>query len=166
MNGPIVLVGNMGAGKTAVARSLGLLTGWAVIDTDTMVSEGAGMSIPDIFATKGEPAFRELERAALSTAVRLPTAIVSCGGGIVEHPGSLKLIASCPVVVYLAAEPEELARRIRDPAGRPLLEGKDVEATLALLNARRDPLYRAVATRIVHTTGKTPDEIAEEILSE
>ncbi len=164
MSGPLLLIGNMGAGKTSVGAALSHLLGWKLIDMDSAIAASCEKSISAIFSTEGEAAFREREHALLASLVGQRELVVSCGGGIVEHPGSRGLLSTCDRVVYLTAGPAVLAGRIGDEGGRPLLASGDRETILCNLHHRRDPLYRSVATLIIDTTNISPEAIAKGIM--
>ena len=164
MRGPLLLIGNMGSGKTAVGAALSRLTGWAVIDMDAAIAASSGKSIPCIFSTEGEASFREREHDLLASLMGRDNLTVSCGGGIVEHPGALELLSSCENVVYLTADPAVLADRIGGEGGRPLLASGEKESVLRALQCKREPLYRSVATLIIDTTNISPEAIANGIM--
>ena len=164
MRGPVLLIGNMGAGKTTVGAALSRLSGWEVVDMDSLIAASCGKSISSIFSTEGEAAFREMEHALLASLIDREDLIVSCGGGIVEHPDSRALLSSCDTVVYLTADPAVLAGRIGDRGGRPLLASGARESVLRTLQCRREPLYRSVATLIIDTTNISPEAIANGIM--
>lgn len=135
-----------GVGKSAMARRIAQLRGLTVIDIDAAVVDAAGRSIPEIFATDGEAAFREMETRALREALASPEPVViATGGGIVESPVNRELLGRSARVVLLHASDEVLTERLRNSSNRrPLLDG-DLEANLRALRTRRDDLYRDVA---------------------
>jgi 3-dehydroquinate synthase len=146
----IWLVGMMGAGKSAVGALLAERLGVPFVDTDAAVEERAGARVADIFATRGEPAFRALEREAIA-AVAGRAAVVSLGGGAIAQPGAAKQLAASGTIVYLRARPETLAARLGEAADRPLLAGLDAEGRLARLRgllAEREPRYQGAAITV------------------
>jgi shikimate kinase len=163
MNRLVALIGPMGSGKTAVGRELSALLGWPHRDTDAMVEERARASIAEIFKSKGEEVFRDLEHEALEEALSSPPAVISCGGGIVEHDDNMALLTQCGHVVYLQAEPSELARRVGDDTRRPLLEKGDPEQVLHMLAVRRHGRYTDAATFTVRTDDLSPALLAHTI---
>jgi shikimate kinase len=167
----LVLIGYRGSGKTTVGRLIAARAGCKLIDTDQMIVAAAdGRAIRDIFAEQGEEHFRQLESAALYSALATPAAVISTGGGIVMRQTNRDALrASGTPVVYLHAEAKVLVERIEadahSNANRPNLTGlgggiAEVEHLLAI----RDPLYREVATHVLEVAGRSPEQIAEEVL--
>lgn len=163
MRGPIVLIGNMGAGKTSVGKELSRLLGWHLIDIDRVVELQEGMTIQEIFQERGKASFRGLESMALGTSCADPFSIISCGGGIVESEKNVSVLKECPHVVYLMADVDTLASRVGNGSTRPLLKD-GVKNTLERLQKRRDPLYRALATIVVDTSDMSAQDVAALIL--
>lgn len=142
--GPVaVLVGLPGAGKTTVGRKLARRLGVPFHDTDLLVEELAGRGIPEIFATAGERAFRELEERVIAEALTSAGGIVSLGGGAVLSPATRERLRGHNVI-HLTIGVAEGVRRSRGP-GRPLLAGTDPTAAYQRLHTERGPLYREVA---------------------
>lgn len=136
-----------GAGKSAISRRVAQRFELECADIDAMVSERCGgMSISDVFADIGEPAFRDLEAQALADAVAAPTTrVIATGGGIIERDTNRELLASTCRVVWLSASDEVLSARLHaSSVRRPLLEG-DLDANLRRLRERREHLYRDLA---------------------
>lgn len=156
------LIGMMGSGKTTVGRLVAGRLGVAFRDTDTMVEEESGRSIPELWAEAGEAGFRVWERRAVATASSSP-AVVATGGGAVIDRSNVAIMRRGGVVVWLAADPATLAARIGSGDGRPLLAGEDPHASLALLARQRAPWYEAAAHHVVVTDDKAPSEVADEV---
>lgn len=159
---PIVLTGLPGAGKTKVGRLLAEQLGVEHVDTDQLVEEHAGMTVAEIFSTRGEKAFRELEVQAVERAVGM-SAVVSLGGGAITSPKVRSLLRDSSVV-YIDVDHEELVRRTAHRDHRPLLR-EDPEATLARLRAEREPWYREVATVTVHSDAQPVSQVVEKIMT-
>lgn len=157
----VALVGFMGAGKSAVGRELAATLGLPFVDSDDLIVARAG-PIDEIFRTRGESAFRALEAGlvttALADAVRRPC-VLALGGGAVLSPEVREALTRLPHVVWLVAPPEVLWARATGPgqAARPLAGD---EAAFRRLLTAREPLYRAVATRVVPVAGREPATIA------
>lgn len=137
------LVGMMGVGKSTVGLLLARRLGLPFIDTDREVERCAGRTIAEIFATRGEPAFRQLEAAAIDAAAK-QCAVVALGGGAFAQPGAAERLRKEGIVVYLKATPAQLLRRIGKPESRPLLQGlsqEQREARLGALLAEREGAY-------------------------
>jgi shikimate kinase len=160
----LLLVGMMGSGKTTVGSLAAQRLGWPHLDSDAEVEEATGRSVPEIFATDGEPAFRAAESAALVRALALEPVVVSVAGGAVLDAENRRLIASSGTVVWLRADVATLADRVGDGAGRPLLDG-DTERALAELDAVRRLLYAQLADEVVDVDDKTPEQAAAAAIS-
>ncbi|MDI6716045.1 MAG: shikimate kinase [Actinomycetota bacterium] len=161
----IALVGPMGSGKTTVGRVLSSQLGYQFIDVDQYVEKKAEKSIPEIFSSDGEDAFRQLESEALVEILQGSAAIISCGGGIVLREENRKALKQKAFVVYLKAEPSELFVRVGNTADkRPLLNVSNPKVEIDRLLKEREPLYQDVADLVVDTTGKNLDEVVESII--
>lgn len=160
----IVLVGPMGSGKSTVARIIGKKLGWRVCDLDLLITEKTGMTIPEIFARKGEAYFRRLERELLDEVLCGKELVVATGGGAVLDPENRRVMKERGIVFYLRAEVKELCRRLRTGQGRPLLAGGEPEKILARLAEERESFYRE-AQVTVNTKGLTPEAVAERVIA-
>jgi shikimate kinase len=154
----------MGSGKTTVGHLAAQRLGWPHLDSDAEVEEATGRSVPEIFATDGEPAFRAAESAALVRALGIEPVVVSVAGGAVLDAENRRLIASSGTVVWLRADVATLAARVGDGAGRPLLDG-DTERALAELDAVRRLLYATLADEVIDVDDKTPEQAAAAAIS-
>ena len=160
----LLLVGMMGVGKTTVGRRLAARLGWDFLDSDAEVEAATGHTVPEIFATEGEAAFRRAETAALRQAVALDRpVVVGVAGGAVLDPANRHLLAEAGPVVWLRARPETLAARVGDGAGRPLLDDHPAE-TLAALDRVRRPLYAELADLVIDVEGLSPEQIVDRIV--
>lgn len=160
----IVLLGLMGAGKTAVGRLLAQRLARPLTDTDAMVEAQARMSIPEIFASEGERGFRRRESEVVRQASALRGQVIAVGGGAVLDPANVTHLRATGDLVWLAASVEVLAERVGDDPARPLLAGGDVTERLAQLQAEREAAYAAASSAVIDTDGKTPDGIADAVL--
>ncbi len=159
----VVLVGPMGAGKTTVAALLGERWGVAVRDTDTDVEAVEGRSISDIFVESGEAHFREREAAAVATALAEHDGVLSLGGGAVLDPATRDLLADRPVV-FLKVGLSDAVKRVGLGTSRPLLLG-NVRSRIKALLDERTPIYESVASVVVDTDDRTPDEVADAVVA-
>lgn len=160
--GHVFLIGFMGAGKTTVGRILADTMGRPFVDLDAQIERDAGLLIPQIFAEKGEDAFRELESEALAGLSESPRSVVACGGGIVLRAENRRVLKNLGTTVYLEVSAGEALARIGDVEGRPLLAEGGPAAAATLLEGRRG-LYRAVADLVVETDACDPAQIADAI---
>ena len=159
----VVLVGPMGAGKTTVATLLAQRWGVAVRDTDHDVEAGAGREISEIFVDDGEAAFRELERAAVATALAEHDGVLALGGGAVLDPATREQLAG-HTVVFLRVGLSDAVKRVGLGVGRPLLLG-NVRARIKALLDERTPVYESFATHTVTTDARSPEEVADEVVA-
>jgi shikimate kinase len=163
-----VLVGMMGAGKSTVARLLADAFGCAALDTDEMVERRAGSSVAQMFAEKGEEAFRAAETQAIADLGSIEGPLVaSVGGGAVLSEANRAALRSVGTVVWLRALPGTLARRVGRGAGRPLLKrgGVGPLEALALIAEERQALYEEVADLVVDVDGLSSRQVARELLT-
>jgi shikimate kinase len=163
--GTIWLVGMMGAGKSAVGERLAKRLGLPFIDTDAEIERREGTSIADLFAKRGEPEFRNLERDVIERVVQAADAVVALGGGAIAQPDAARRLAARGTIVYLRARPATLAKRVGKAVDRPLLAGLDAAGRrkrLAELHADRAEHYEQ-AHVAVDTDELDPDGVAEQI---
>jgi shikimate kinase len=137
----IVLVGMMGAGKSSVGRRLGARLALPFIDADTEIETAAGMSIPEIFARHGEPAFRSGEQRVIARLLEGGPQVLATGGGAFMSADTRAAVRARGVSVWLKADFEVLMRRIKRRTDRPMLKTDDPAATLKALLDVRDPVY-------------------------
>jgi shikimate kinase len=156
----IVLVGLMGSGKSSIGRRLAAALKMPFRDADAEVEAAAGQTVPEIFASLGEAAFREGERRVIARLLDEPPHVLATGGGAFMNEETRALIQHKAVSVWLKAEIGVLARRVARKDNRPLLTGRDPEAVLRDLAEVRYPVY-ALADITVET-GDTPHKAAVE----
>ncbi len=157
----IVLVGLMGAGKTSVGRRLAKLLGAPFTDADDEIVAAAGMSIPEIFETYGEGAFRDLERRVIARLLGEPPRVLAFGGGAFVDPATRQRAKERAVTVWLRADLDTLvARTIRRRASRPLLADADPKEVLGHLMEQRYPVY-AEAEHVIDSGSLPPETLAQ-----
>ena len=160
----ILLVGMMGCGKTTTGGLVARRLGWEYRDSDADVEALTGRTVPEIFASDGEAAFRKVEAEVLATACSsTQPSVIAVAGGAVLNPDNRTLIRACGTVVWLRAEPQKLAQRVGDGIGRPLLEG-DKDEIMTRLLTERAPHYAEVADAVIDVDHLTPDEVANGVL--
>jgi shikimate kinase len=160
----VLLVGMMGAGKSTVGRALARRLGWRHLDSDEQVELRTGRTVPEIFASQGEAAFRREESLALAQGLASgPGVVISVAGGAVLDPENRRRLADGGTVVWLRAGVDTLAARVGGGEGRPLL-GDDPGTALVHLYQQRRPLYEELADVVVDVDGLTPQESVEQIL--
>jgi shikimate kinase len=158
----VVLVGPMGSGKSTVGALLADAWGVPARDTDADVEALEGRSISDIFVDSGEAHFRDLERKAVAEALATHDGVLSLGGGAVLDAATRELLAGHRVV-FLKVGLAEAVKRVGLGTSRPLLLG-NVRSRIKALLDERTPIYESVATLSVETDGRTPGEVAAEIV--
>ncbi|MFK7762865.1 MAG: shikimate kinase [Roseobacter sp.] len=137
----VVMVGMMGAGKTAVGRALAQLLNVPFLDSDHEIEAAANMTVPEIFARDGEPFFRARETEVINRLLGGPACVLSTGGGAFLSLANRDAISSRGVSVWLNADIELLWNRVRHRDTRPLLRTEDPKATLTTLYEARVPDY-------------------------
>lgn len=160
----IVLVGLMGAGKTSVGRRLAARLGRPFFDSDHEIETAARQDIPSIFATLGEPAFRDGERRVIARLLAGPPAVIATGGGAWMNAETRAAVASTAISVWLEASLGTLYGRVADKPGRPLLEGQDVRAVLSRLIEERYPVYALADLRVRSAAGANHETMVDRIL--
>lgn len=162
----LVLIGLMGAGKSTVGRLVAERLGRQFFDTDTIVEDETGLTIAALFAERGERAFRSLESEAIRRVSTLRGRVVAVGGGAVSSPDNTTHLRMSGDLVFLDTDPAELAERLSGQTDeRPLLaDADDVTVRLAELARRRRDDYALAASVTVPTGGRTPEDVADEIL--
>lgn len=160
----VLLIGMMGSGKSSVGRIAAARMRRPFCDSDAAVEQRTGASIEDVFADRGEAAFRAEERAVMCAALASGVpAVIAVAGGAVMDPETRRRISDSGVVIWLEAPPHVLEARLGPGEGRPLLEG-DVAGTLRRLDALRRPLYKQLSDHVVHTGSRRSQAVAEEVV--
>lgn len=161
MGDHVLLIGMMGSGKSTIGRIVAVRMRRPFYDSDDEVERRCHMTVPAIFAVRGEAAFRVEERAALCSALSRPTpSVIAVAGGAVIDPETRRRLRSGGLVVWLDAAPGALAGRLGSGVGRPLLKD-DPAGALRRLDARRRPIYRELSDSAVPAGSRLPEAIAE-----
>ena len=159
-DGPIVLVGAPGAGKTTVGLALADRLGLGFADVDAVIVDRVGKPIAEIFADEGEEAFRALEEQVTAELLQTP-GVLALGGGAVLSPRTRAALHGRPVV-WLRVGLAAAVKRVGMDTARPLLLGNVRGRLLALLNERA-PLYAEVASLVIDTDALDPAAVADRI---
>lgn len=160
----IVLIGMMGSGKSTIGTRLAARTSMRFVDADNEIERAAGMSIPDIFASRGEGEFRAGERRVIARLLGQGPQIVATGGGAFMSEETRERIAASGISVWLRADPDTLFKRVRKRANRPLLKTDDPEGTLRRLLSEREPIY-ALADLEVQSREEPHEIVVDAVLS-
>jgi shikimate kinase len=138
----VVLVGMMGAGKSTIGRRLSSRLGMPFLDADAEIEAAAGMSIPDIFESRGEPDFRDGEARVIARLLDSGPAVLATGGGAFMRKETRDRIRDKAVSIWLKVDADVIMRRVKRRSDRPLLQTADPEATVGRLISEREPVYR------------------------
>ncbi len=162
----IFIIGFMGVGKTTVSRILSNMLGVKETDTDAMIVEKEGRSIPKIFEESGEPYFRSVETGILDDIKDASPCIISCGGGMAMREENVEKMKSMGKVILLNAAPETIYLHVKDNTNRPLLNGNMNIPYIKKLMDEREPKYQKAADIVIQTDELVPKQVAEKIISE
>jgi shikimate kinase len=160
----LVLVGMMGAGKSSIGRRLAARLGIGFVDADLEIEKAAGMTIPDIFASRGEQEFRAGEARVILRLLESAPQVLATGGGAFMNADTRAAIAAKGISIWLKAEFDVLMKRIKRRQDRPLLKTDDPGATLQQLIDVRYPVY-ALSDLTVQSREVPHDRIVDEIVS-
>ncbi|WP_420819281.1 shikimate kinase [Pacificoceanicola onchidii] len=153
----VVLVGMMGAGKTAVGRTLAAQLGVPFKDSDHEIEAAANMTIAEIFERDGEPFFRRKETQIIDRLLDGDPCVLSTGGGAFMSAENREMISAKGVSVWLNADLEVLWERVRHKDTRPLLRSPDPKGTLTALYENRVPTYALADVTVLSEGGRTLD---------
>jgi len=156
----IVLIGLMGAGKTTVGRRMANRLGLPFVDADHEIEAAAGETIPEIFARRGEAAFREGERRVIARLLEDGPQVLATGGGAFMDPTTRANIAARGISIWLRADLDVLMRRVSRRSNRPLLQQGDPRTTMEKLINERYPVYAEADITIESLEG--PHELVVE----
>lgn len=159
----IALCGMMGCGKTTVAAALNGKYGYTVVDTDAEIVAMHG-EINAIFRDFGEQRFRDIESEVTAAAAQRDGIVISLGGGCVLRQRNVDALKEHGKIFYLRTRAETIISRIKGDKSRPLLQGDLEKKVHSILESRAD-IYEAAADYIVDTDGRTPEQIADEIVA-
>ncbi len=159
------MVGMMGAGKTAVGKSLARRLGVRFLDSDEEIVRAASMEIAEIFARDGEAFFRARESEVIARLLGGDPCVLSTGGGAFLAQKNRRLIAAAGVSVWLNADLDLLWRRVRHRKTRPLLRTPDPRATLESLYEARVPVYAQADIEVRSAPGLSIEEMSARVLA-
>lgn len=163
----------MGCGKSSVGRRLSELLCCSFIDLDDVIAEREGRSIPEIFATEGEAAFRQMELEALKAVLNSESErhtnndiVLALGGGAVTTEACALMVRNKTLCVYLRASVDTLVEHLAgEAAGRPMLADADLRTRIETLMQQRSATYEKTAHVTIDTDGRSIEAIASDIIS-
>jgi len=153
----------MGSGKTTVGKLVSKRIRLDFVDTDHLIETDQNQSISDLFKTKGEPYFRELERQFCTTTLpQYENTVIATGGGMILDRDNSDALHKAGTVVYLSATPDTIFERLKpEMSTRPLL--KDPQQIQSLLK-QRQPTYESTADLMILTHSLSPDKVTSLVL--
>lgn len=160
----IVLIGMRGSGKTTVGKILARKLGRELVEMDELITQRAGLAIPEIVEKYGWSKFRDIEEEIASEVAGRDNIVNAAGGGIVTREKNIAKLKKNGVLVWLKADVETLVKRVGEDTARPLLVGRTWREDMEITLAERKPLYQKAADLAVDTENKTPEEVAEAII--
>lgn len=153
---PLVLVGMMGVGKTTIGRKLATMLHLPFVDADEEIERAAHMPIPEIFATYGEPYFRDGERRVIARLIGdgrpNDRKVLSTGGGAFVDASTRALVLEKAIAIWLDSDIATLLERVGRKGNRPLLKTGDPKEILTNLRAERQPFYAQAPIHVISTT--------------
>lgn len=162
----IFLVGPMGAGKSTVGRVLAERLQYEFVDSDHVIEERTGASIPMIFDIEGESGFRDREELVLDDLTQRPQLVLATGGGVVEREENRKHLRSRGFVVYLKSPVEALIQRTKHDRNRPLLQQANPAQVLCDLMVKREPWYIEMADLVIETQQVPVHRVVKQIIDQ
>lgn len=160
----IILIGFMATGKTSVGKKTASILNMEFVDTDLLVEESLGLTVPEIFAKFGENYFREKESQIVQEVANKNNTVVATGGGIVINPGNMKALGSTGIIFWLKAPVELIYERVKNDGYRPLAYKKSIK-DIEDMYKKRYNLYEKYNDFSIDVSGKSVENIAGEIVA-
>lgn len=161
----IVLIGPMGAGKSALGRRIAAHFGLHFVDTDALIEQRTGTSIPIIFDLEGEHGFRAREKGVIGEVCAQHGQVIATGGGAVLDLESQHALKQAGLVVYLRTSLAEQFKRVANDRNRPLLTTDDPTTRLQQLAQQREPIYQALADLRFTTDALNVEAASERVIA-
>ena len=163
LNKPIVLIGMMGSGKTHLGKMLAESLKLDFYDSDHVIEERGGLSIPEIFELYGEDRFRQTEEKTVLELLGQGACVIATGGGAPVNPTILEAIKEQGVSVWLKSDADAIYERVKKSQNRPLLQKENPKAIIEELLEKREHVYEQ-ADITVSTAGNNPDKALSEMI--
>jgi len=170
IQGPIVVIGFKGSGKSLIGEKLAGRLGLRFVDSDSLIEtiykdrEGEALSFREIYRKLGRERFMEMEREAVAAALSEKDRVISLGGGTLMNTGGIDMKESGATFVYLTVDKDTLFERILTGGTPAFVDKDDPRRSLAEYYEKRLPVYEKYADITVDNTNRTPDEVVDEIL--
>lgn len=161
----IVFIGPMGAGKTTIGRRIAKHYHLPFYDSDKVIEERTGVSIPIIFELEGEKGFRKRETEVLEGLLQNPEFVLATGGGIVLKPENRNMLRRDAMVIFLSADLDHLFSRTCYDKNRPLLQNDNPKQTLKNILEERLPIYNELADIIIETNHQNINVAVKDIVN-
>ncbi|WP_256995686.1 shikimate kinase [Halomicronema hongdechloris] len=161
----LYLIGMMGSGKSTIGHLLGRRLNYRFIDTDELIEQTTGQTIPEIFQQHGEASFRQIETDVLAQVSAYTRLVVATGGGIVTQPYNWSYLHH-GLVIWLEVPLAVLQRRLQGDTGRPLLQSDGWTERLQALLEQRQPLYAQADVRVTVTAQQSPKAVTRQTLEQ
>lgn len=159
----IVVCGFMATGKSSVGKRLAEIMSYDFLDLDTVIEAEAGMSIPEIFSSQGEPEFRALESRMVERIAEKTGYVIAAGGGTIVDPKNLARLKSSGIIITLTADVQTILQRVGKGDDRPMLWEEDLEKRIRTLLKKREDSY-SKADIILDTSSISIDEVAQQLV--
>jgi shikimate kinase len=158
----LILTGLRGTGKSSIGRRLAIVLRRPFYDTDLLIEQQIGESIPQYVDRLGWDAFRDLEHQVICQVAHQRAAVISSGGGVLTFARNVEVLKPSSIIILLAADPAKLAKRLELSYARPpLTDQPNLEAEMCALWTQREPLYRKVCDVVLDVDAETADEEAD-----
>jgi len=162
----IVLIGMRGSGKTTVGKILARKLGRELVEMDELITQKMGLSVPEIVEKFGWKRFRDIEEEIASEVAGRDNIVNATGGGVVTREKNVMKLKKTGALVWLKAGADTLLKRIGEDTNRPpLVMGRTRRGDIEITLNERKPLYQKAADLVVDTENKTPEEVAELVMS-
>ena len=159
----IILCGFMATGKSSVGKRLAAKLHYQFLDMDSLIEEETGMTVPQIFSSQGESAFRALESRMVERIAGWTGYVVATGGGTIVNPQNLETLKRCGVVISLTADIQTILLRAGKGDTRPMLQGGDRLERIRQLLEQREPFY-AQADIILDTSALNMNQVVSRLM--
>lgn len=159
----VILIGFMGGGKTTIGRKLARRLGYHFLDMDEQIENEQKCKISEIFAQKGEKAFRYLETQLLKRLLSVQNTVIATGGGVIVTEENIDLMKRIGTVIYIKASIEDIIERVTRSQHRPLLSNGNPEERVRTLIAQRTPMYEQ-ADQVIETKNLSSQRVTSLII--